>query len=100
MFIRTLEDLAASSLVMSLLNGTFRSARFLTAADGMGFSYNDNHVTRGTNATKSAGTGAVEVPVLPTIDAGGGAGWDPISMLSLFPLPSVGVSVGARSQGR
>lgn len=51
MFIRTLEGLAASGLVKSLVNGTFRSARFLTAADGMGFSYNDNHVTRGTNAT-------------------------------------------------
>jgi L-ectoine synthase len=51
MFIRTLEGLAASGLVKSLVNGTFRSARFLTAADGMGFSYNDNRVTRGANAT-------------------------------------------------
>jgi L-ectoine synthase len=38
-------------MVKSLVNDTFRSARFLTAADGMGFSYNDNHVAKGSGAT-------------------------------------------------
>jgi len=32
-------------------------------------------------ADQRAGTGAVEVAVLPTINAGGGARWDPISTL-------------------
>jgi L-ectoine synthase len=50
MFIRTLEGLAASGMVKSLVNDTFRSARFLTASDGMGFSYNENRVTKGSDA--------------------------------------------------
>lgn len=50
MFIRTLKDLQAAGMVKSLVNDTTRSARFLTAADGMGFSYNDNRVKKGSDA--------------------------------------------------
>jgi quercetin dioxygenase-like cupin family protein len=47
MFIRTLDGLRAAGMIKLLVNGTTRSARFLTAADGMGFSYNDNRVEKG-----------------------------------------------------
>ncbi len=47
MFIRTLDELAAAGRIISLVNDTTRSARFLTAADGMGFSYNDNRIGKG-----------------------------------------------------
>jgi quercetin dioxygenase-like cupin family protein len=47
MFIRTLEELKALGRIKSLVNDTTRSARFLVAADGMGFSYNDNRVQKG-----------------------------------------------------
>jgi hypothetical protein len=50
MFIRTLEGLQAAGMIMVLVNNTTRSARFLTAADGMGFSYNDNRVDKGSDA--------------------------------------------------
>ncbi|HYB10301.1 MAG TPA: ectoine synthase [Alphaproteobacteria bacterium] len=50
MFIRTLEGLQAAGMIKLLVNGTTRSARFLTAADGMGFSYNDNRVDKGADA--------------------------------------------------
>jgi L-ectoine synthase len=50
MFVRTLEDLATAGMIKSLVNDTTRSARFLTAADGMGFSYNDNRVAKGADA--------------------------------------------------
>jgi len=50
-FIRTLALLDAAGRIKALVNGTTRSARFLTAADGMGFSYNDNRVTKGSDAT-------------------------------------------------
>jgi L-ectoine synthase len=50
MFIRTLEDVKAAGRVKVLVNGTTRSARFLTAADGMGFSYNENRVAAGSDA--------------------------------------------------
>src|SRR5438093_876737 len=50
MFIRTLDELAAAGRIKSLVNDTTRSARFLTAADGMGFSYNDNRVSKGSDA--------------------------------------------------
>ena len=50
MFIRTLEGLEAAGRIKLLVNNTTRSARFLTAADGMGFSYNDNRVARGSDA--------------------------------------------------
>lgn len=51
MFIRTLDELAAQGRIKSLVNDTTRSARFLTAADGMGFSYNENRVAKGSDAT-------------------------------------------------
>jgi quercetin dioxygenase-like cupin family protein len=47
MFIRTIDGLRAAGMIKLLVNGTTRSARFLTAADGMGFSYNDNRVEGG-----------------------------------------------------
>ena len=49
MFIRTLDGLRAAGKIKSLAGGTARSARFLTAADGMGFSYNDNLARKGTD---------------------------------------------------
>jgi hypothetical protein len=39
MFIRTLSGQEAAGRIKSLVNGTTRSVRFLSAADGMGFSY-------------------------------------------------------------
>ena len=50
MFIRTLDELAAAGRIKSPGPGT-RSARYLTAADRMGFSYNDNRIGEGTQAT-------------------------------------------------
>src|SRR5271154_2434394 len=50
MFIRTLDELKAAGRIKVLVNGTTRSARFLTAADGMGFSYNENRVDKGSEA--------------------------------------------------
>ena len=50
MFIRTLKELEALGRIKVLQNGTTRSARFLTAADGMGFSYNENRVAGGSDA--------------------------------------------------
>jgi hypothetical protein len=47
MFIRTLEGLKAAGMIKLLVNDTTRSTRFLTAADGVGFSYNDNRVAKG-----------------------------------------------------
>ena len=46
MFIRTLKDRDAAGMVKALANGT-RSVRYLTAADGMGFSFNDNRIAKG-----------------------------------------------------
>jgi L-ectoine synthase len=43
MFIRTLDGLAAAGMVKTSGTGT-RSGRYLTAADRMGFSYNDNRI--------------------------------------------------------
>jgi quercetin dioxygenase-like cupin family protein len=50
MFVRTLEGIKVAGMVKVLVNNTTRSARFLTAADGMGFSYNDNRVDKGSDA--------------------------------------------------
>ena len=41
-----------------------------------------------------AGTGAVEVPVLPTIDPWGGVRWDPMSMLFFVPAALLGQALG------
>jgi len=50
MFIRTLEEVEAAGRVKVLVSDTTRSARFLTAADGMGFSYHLNQVDAGSVA--------------------------------------------------
>src|SRR5258707_584076 len=51
MFIRTHDELEKLGRIKSpLVNDTFRSARFLTAADRMGYSYNENRVKEGTDA--------------------------------------------------
>jgi L-ectoine synthase len=48
MFVRTLAELEKLSRINApLANDMFRSARYLTAADGMGFSYNENRVRSG-----------------------------------------------------
>ena len=50
MFVRTLDDLAAAGMVKTPSTGT-RSVRYLTAADRMGFSYNDNQIAAGAEMT-------------------------------------------------
>jgi hypothetical protein len=53
-FIRTLDELEKLGRIRwPLANDTFRSARFLTAADRMGYSYNENGVKAGTEAGPS-----------------------------------------------
>ena len=49
MFVRTLEELEKLGRIRYPGDASFRSARFLTAADGMGFSYNENRVEKGTD---------------------------------------------------
>ena len=49
MFIRSFEDRQAAGMVKSLVNNTTQSARFLTAADGLGFSYNENRIGNGSD---------------------------------------------------
>jgi L-ectoine synthase len=50
MFVRTLDDLSAAGMVKTVGIGT-RSGRYLTAADRMGFSYNDNRIAAGSAMT-------------------------------------------------
>ena len=51
MFIRTDAELHALGRIrFPMANDMFRSARFLTGADGMGYSYNENRVKKGTDA--------------------------------------------------
>jgi len=50
MLVRTLGDLTAAGMIRTPGTGT-RSARYLTAADGMGFSYNDNRIAARTEMT-------------------------------------------------
>jgi L-ectoine synthase len=47
MFVRTPESLAAAGMLKALRPGT-RSGRYLTAADRLGFSYNENRIGAGT----------------------------------------------------
>ena len=49
MFVRTPDDLAAAGRVVSLNNGAVTSARVITAADGIGFSYNENRIPAGSS---------------------------------------------------
>ena len=59
MFIRTHDELEKLGRIKSpLVNDTFRSARFLTAADRMGYSYNENWVKKGVDAVILGGAGA------------------------------------------
>ncbi|MFN0044605.1 MAG: ectoine synthase [Alphaproteobacteria bacterium] len=51
MFVRTLADVAALCRTLSLVNGTTHAARFLVAADGVGFSYSDARCDAGSTAT-------------------------------------------------
>jgi quercetin dioxygenase-like cupin family protein len=50
MFVRTLDERAAAGMVRTVGTGT-RSARYLTAADRLGFSYNDNRIAAGAEMT-------------------------------------------------
>ena len=49
MFVRSFEDRQAAGMVKLLVNNTTQSARFLTAADGLGFSYNENRIGNGSD---------------------------------------------------
>lgn len=49
MVVRTLEELKNLGRIKFPADEMFRSARFLTAADGLGFSYNENSVKKGTD---------------------------------------------------
>jgi L-ectoine synthase len=49
MFVRSFEDRQKAGMVKSLVNNTTQSARFLTAADGLGFSYNENRIGNGSD---------------------------------------------------
>lgn len=51
MFVRTVDELAAQGRVLSLVNNTTTSARLLTAADGIGFSYSDVRAAKGSDGT-------------------------------------------------
>jgi len=51
MFVRSFEDRDAAGFVKVLVGGTTRSARFLSAGDRMGFSYNENLVRAGADKT-------------------------------------------------
>jgi quercetin dioxygenase-like cupin family protein len=49
MFVRSFEDRQAAGMVKSLVNNTTQSVRFLTASDGLGFSYNENRIGNGSD---------------------------------------------------
>lgn len=51
MFVRTIEDVERAGRVLSLLDDTAKSARYIVAADRIGFSYNNNRVGAGYDAT-------------------------------------------------
>ena len=51
MFVRTLDDLEELGRIKFPADESFRSVRFVTAADGMGFSYNENKVKKDTSLT-------------------------------------------------
>ena len=78
MFVRTLDDVVAAGRLRELHGGDTRSARYLTAADGMGFSFSDvrfssgavvdlwykhhweaNYILSGTGRVADHGTGEV-----------------------------------------
>jgi L-ectoine synthase len=47
MLVRTLDEVEAAGRVFSLLHGNVRSARFINAGEGLGFSYNYSRVGKG-----------------------------------------------------
>ncbi|MCX7356300.1 MAG: ectoine synthase [Alphaproteobacteria bacterium] len=49
MFVRTVDELAAQGKVLTLVGGSTKSARLLTAADGLGFSYSDVRAAKGSD---------------------------------------------------
>ncbi len=51
MFSRSLDDLEKLGRIKYPADASFRSARYVTAADRMGFSYNENRVKAGTDLT-------------------------------------------------
>ncbi|MEM7171326.1 MAG: ectoine synthase [Pseudomonadota bacterium] len=51
MIVRTIEDLEKLGRIKFPADASFRSARFFTANDGLGFSYNENRVKKGTDLT-------------------------------------------------
>ena len=51
MHTRTLADLAPLNQIRYPADNAFRSARFLTAADGLAFSYNENKISRPSDLT-------------------------------------------------
>lgn len=51
MFVRTMDDVAQAGRVISLLNGAVKSARYITAADQIGFSYHVMSAGAGYSAT-------------------------------------------------
>ena len=78
MFVRTLDDVIAAGRLKELQGGDTRSARYLTATDGMGFSLSDvaipagapvdlwykhhweaNYILSGTGRVEDLGTGEV-----------------------------------------
>ena len=50
MFVRTLDDVRASGLEVVIAGGSARTARFLTASDGVGFAFSDVHQGAGGEA--------------------------------------------------
>jgi L-ectoine synthase len=50
MFVRTLDDVRASGRELVIAGGTARTARFLTASDGVGFAFSDVHQGAGGEA--------------------------------------------------
>src|SRR3954454_25024842 len=50
MFVRTLDDVRAAGLEVVIAGGSARTARFLTASDGVGFAFSDVHQGAGGEA--------------------------------------------------
>lgn len=51
MFVRTVDELAAQGKTLTLVGGTTKATRLLTAADGLGFSYSDVRTAKGSDGT-------------------------------------------------
>ena len=53
MFVRTLDELEGLGRIKYPADKSFRSARFITAVDAMGFSYNENRVKKDAERPKN-----------------------------------------------